>query len=100
MKKVELEKRIAELEEQIEKLNGINIRLSEELDKRNQEGWLARLDDATAVIQDLLKRQFGYSVRNLQFEHVDASGYWFTFELAQDSRRQTWAVRHYEVTGR
>ena len=59
--------------------------------------WLSRMSEATSVISAELKTRFGNAVRNLRFEHVDESGYWFTFELAQDSRRQTYCVRHGEV---
>lgn len=30
-------------------------------------------------------------------EHIDAAGYWFSFELENDSRRQTYAVRHSDL---
>jgi hypothetical protein len=35
----------------------------------------------------------------LRFEHVDAAAYWFTFELVNDDRRQTWCVRHGDLEG-
>lgn len=39
------------------------------------------------------------SVMNIRLEHIDEAGYWFSYELAQDDRRQTWCVRHGEVEG-
>lgn len=34
---------------------------------------------------------------NLQFEHEDAAGYWFTFETEKDARRQNIRIRHDEI---
>lgn len=36
-----------------------------------------------------LNRMFPNLVRNVQFEHRDAAGWWYTFELVNDARRQT-----------
>ena len=87
----------ADLLEQISELNKLNAKLSAELEKKNQEEWSKKVPDALEVISSELKMRFGYAVRNLRFEHADASGFWFTFELVQDSRRQTYCVRHWEV---
>lgn len=32
-------------------------------------------------------------VFNLRFEHADTSGWWYSFELVTDHRRQSWCVR-------
>jgi hypothetical protein len=53
---------------------------------------------AFEVICEELQSRFGYGVRLLKFEHVDGAGYWFSFELEQDDTRQTWCVRHEEVS--
>ena len=55
------------------------------------------VEKAAEVLGKMLKPMYGESVRNILFEHVDESGYWFSYELEQDKRRQTWAVRHWEV---
>ncbi len=57
------------------------------------------VEKATGVLTEMLRGMYGYSVRNIRLEHVDAAGYWFSFELEQDSRRQTWCVRHNELEG-
>jgi hypothetical protein len=41
----------------------------------------------------------GRDIRNIRLDHVDAAGYWFTYELEQDTRRQTWCVRHSDLEG-
>lgn len=34
---------------------------------------------------------------NVQLEHIDAVGYWFRFDVPQDTRRQTWCVYHSDL---
>lgn len=57
----------------------------------------AKNEKAVAVLVADLKQKYGETYRNIRLEHVDESGYWFSYELEQDSRRQTWCVRHWEV---
>lgn len=45
-----------------------------------------------------LNRTYPGVWRNATFEREDESGYWFSFELVTDDRRQTWCVRHGEVS--
>ena len=52
---------------------------------------------ASAALFRGLRRVYGDLIYNVTFEHVDASGYWFSFELENDHRRQTWRVRHSEL---
>ena len=33
----------------------------------------------------------------MAFIPIDASGYWFSFELINDNRKQTYAVRHTDI---
>ena len=54
------------------------------------------VEKATEVLMADLRSKYG-SVLNVRLEHVDEAGYWFSYELVQDSRRQTWCVRHWEV---
>jgi len=44
-----------------------------------------------------LKRMYGESVQNLQLDHVDESGYWFSYELEQNRTRQVRCVRPHEI---
>ena len=45
----------------------------------------------------MLSRTFPGLVRNVRFENYDAGGWWYTFELVNDPRRQTWAVRESDI---
>ena len=68
-----------------------------EEEKREQAEWLRKLDKANEVMTDFLNKTFPRLWCKLRFEHVDASAYWYSFELVNDDRRQTWCVRHHEV---
>ena len=68
-----------------------------EVDALKQKEWKERLSDAYAKIQDVLNKSFNQTYQFLRFEHVDGAGYWFTFELINDSRRQTYCIRHNEI---
>jgi len=57
------------------------------------------VEKATGVLSEMLRGMYGHSVRNIRLEHVDAAGYWFSYELEQDTRRQTWCVRHSDLEG-
>ncbi len=53
------------------------------------------VERATAVLMGMV----GVTARNVVLDHVDAAGYWFSYELIQDDRRQTWCVRHSDLEG-
>ena len=57
------------------------------------------VEKALKALMGMLTPMYGAAVRNVVLEHVDEAGYWFKFELAQDSRRQTWCVRHSDLEG-
>lgn len=44
---------------------------------------------ADAALWAELNRMFPNMTRNVRFEHNDAAGWWYTFELVNDPRRQT-----------
>ena len=71
----------------------------EPLVDEQQREWMLRISDATAWISDFLNKTFPRTWCKLRFEHVDAAAYWFTFELVNDDRRQTWCVRHSDLIG-
>lgn len=85
--KEELYIRIAELERQNEKI-------SDELYTEQKREWEKRKGDATKCFYVVMRKTFPGLLKDVNFEHVDKAGYWFTFELANDSRRQTYVVRH------
>lgn len=68
-----------------------------EQEKAEQMEWIKSLDRANEKIAEFLNQMFPHMWCNLRFEHVDASAYWFTFELVNDDRRQTWCVRHSDL---
>jgi competence ComEA-like helix-hairpin-helix protein len=87
----------SEAEKEIERLREEKARLEDELEKERQGRWLEKLNRAQEVVGSEIRSRFGESVRLFRFEHVDSSGYWFSFELAGDATRQTWCVKHEEV---
>ena len=68
------------------------------MDEQQQE-WMLRISDATEWVTGFLNTTFGSLWCKLRFEHVDAAAYWYTFELVNDDRRQTWCVRHSDLEG-
>lgn len=44
-----------------------------------------------------MKEVYGNLVCKINYEHVDESGFWFTYELVHDSRRQTYVIRHEDL---
>ena len=83
-----------QLYEQIEALNRINRRAKEELYRERVKQWNDLLPQAYEVCRKKLTAIFPNLLTMLHFEHVDEGGYWFTFQLVNDSRVQTYAVRH------
>lgn len=89
----------AELYAQIERLEEQNRKLSDELESNRRREWELRIPDVAWVMCKFLNDKFPGTWCKLRFEHVDAAGYWYTFELVNDSRRQTWCVRHSDLEG-
>ena len=54
--------------------------------------------EAVSELHQQLRPLYG-EIFNVSFDHQDASGYWFTFELIGDPRRQTWCVRYGDLEG-
>lgn len=87
----------ADLKRRISALQDENTRLVEKAERAQRERWEKAIPDATAAFLKEVNETFPGMVKNPHFEHVDASGYWFTFELENDGHRQTYAVRHTEM---
>ena len=86
----------AELYAQVDALTRENIELQEKLDAEEQRRWLENKDRAFEVFHGLvpfLKRE----MVNVTLSHIDKAGYWFTFELINDSTKQTFCVRHTDL---
>ena len=74
-----------------------NIKLSEEIEAVKIREWEKKLPDAIVQLKTVLFGVFGPLVTLIRYEHVDASGYWFTFELSNNSTRQRYRINHNEI---
>lgn len=83
-----------ELYQQIAELERLNQKATEEANRERVKRWKELIPQAFEKCRSDLNKVFPNLLTLLRFEHVDAGGYWFTFELVNDSRRQTYAVRH------
>lgn len=88
--KQDLYNRIAELERQQQKAY-------EEQNREKLKRWNDLLPVAYEECRKQLKATFQNLLINLHFEHVDEGGYYFTFQLVNDNRIQTYSIRHYEI---
>lgn len=52
---------------------------------------------AVERIAEGLRSLYGETVQNLQLDHVDAAGFWFSYNLTNDKRRQVGCIRPWEV---
>lgn len=86
-----------ELVNMVEHLEKENAALIEGMMNREHTAWMEKLERANEVMVDFLNETFRNLWCNLRFEHVDVVAYWYTFELVNDERRQTWSVRHNEL---
>ena len=59
---------------------------------------MKNVEKAMSVLSADLRGKYGAAVRNIRLDHVDEAGYWFSYELEQSGTRQTWCVRHWEVS--
>ena len=83
-----------QLYEQIAALERINQKQNEEKIRERTKRWNELLPQAYEVCRKHLSAIFPNLLTLLHFEHVDEGGYWFTFQLINDSRVQTYSVRH------
>lgn len=88
----------SELYEQVANLERQNAKLIEEKNREQMKEWENKLPNAYEAFWKFAKSSFANSVIKVSMEHIDAAGYWFTFELVNDNRRQTYAVRHTDLS--
>lgn len=88
-----------ELEARLQAEAREKAKMQEKIDELKQKVWKENLSLAFDKVKEVLCKSFGGTVQLLRFEHVDSSGYWFTFELINDRRRQTYRVGHSEIGG-
>jgi hypothetical protein len=86
-----------DLYEEIARLERENQKLVAERDRDKIKRWNDLLPVAYEVCRKQLNQWFPNILINLHFEHVDEGGYWFTFQLINDARTQTFAVRHTDL---
>lgn len=58
----------------------------------------SNIDMAVAKLHEMHRGHYS-ELCNVQLDHIDKVGYWFSFDLPQDKRRQTWLVRHSDLEG-
>lgn len=90
----------AEMQKQMEFLERENKRMREEISRKQQEEWDKLRPKATEIFHKEMNKVFPEMVCRVTLEHIDSSGFWFTFELKNDSRRQTYAIRHTDLEDR
>lgn len=90
----------AEMQKQMEFLERENKRMREEISRKQQEEWDKLRPKATEIFHKEMNKVFPEMVCKVTLEHIDSSGFWFTFELKNDSRRQTYAIRHTDLEDR
>ena len=86
-----------ELYQQVDALTKQNNALLAQLEAEKRATWQKNIPAAELKALRQLSETFPYMVTNLRFEHVDEAGYWFTFQLRNDDRPQTYAVRHSDL---
>ena len=86
----------AELYAQVEALTRENIALQEKLDAEEHKRWIAQKGKAIIAFRNLVPFT-AFEVRKLMLDHVDKSGYWFTFNIDNYAERQTFCVRHTDL---
>lgn len=88
-----------QLYEQIRTLQHLNQKIIEEQEQEKVRRWEKHLPQAFEECRKQLLAIFPNLLTMLKYEHVDEGGYWFTFHLINDSRVQTYAVRHGDLAG-
>lgn len=86
----------AELYTIITSLEKENAKLQERLDAQKQKYWLEHQGEARRVLFESVPFT-ALQIRKLMLDHVDNTGYWFTFSVDKDETRQTYCVRHTDL---
>ena len=97
MKKAEMQRQMEFTREEKEFYRREYEKLKAEISRKQQEEWEKLRPKATEVFHKEMNKVFPEMVCKVTLEHIDSSGFWFTFELKNDDRRQTYAVRHTDL---
>ena len=88
--KAELRERIALLEMMLAEATKIS-------DAAERADWEKKIPIASIKAFHTLAKTFPNTFYDLTFIHVDKGGYWYTFSLINDDRKQTYCVRHSDL---
>lgn len=61
-----------------------------------QIGFCSGIDRAVAKLHEMMRGHYS-ELCNVSLDHIDSVGFWFSFDLPQDKRRQTWCVRYSDL---
>lgn len=86
----------AELYAQVNALTRENIALQEQLEAEEYKRWEEKKGKAVTALYNLIPFTI-FEVRKLMLDHIDKSGYWFTFNVENYAERQTYCVRHTDL---
>ena len=85
-----------ELHAQIAMLTLENERLQEQLEAEERKRWQEHKDEAFEAFYNAVPFM-KHEMCMITLEHIDKAGYWFTFELRSDNRKQTYCIRHADL---
>ena len=87
----------SELYERIKYFEEVNQRLTVKLESEQQIRWGKQIGLASNCFYNQIRALHGHLICNVKYDHVDEAGFWFTFELTNDNRKQTYVVRHEDL---
>lgn len=96
MKKSEMQREIEKLQAEKTALQKANAERNAKIEQLNMEKWSKLIPLAAAKCHEFLDKHIKGLYQNVTFEHVDAAGFWFSYEM-NNGIRQTCAIRHTEV---
>jgi hypothetical protein len=83
-----------ELYEKVKELQAKEIEMQEEKERQFTEKAMVYYDGAYNILVSKLRNSFGGAYCLIKLDHIDTAGFWFSFELVNDKRRQTYRVNH------
>ena len=85
-----------ELHTQIAILTLENEKLRNQLDAEKHKRWTQCKDEAKRIFYEHVPFTV-LQVRKLMLDHIDDSGYWFSFNVDREETRQIYCVRHVDL---
>ncbi len=90
-------KKKSDLIKELETLKKEKSKSDLKVKKHQEQEWAIKMPFATKICHKELAKIFPNMVKNLKYEHTDLLGYWFSFELINDNRRQNYRVNHSQL---